>query len=417
MVNDFVHNPQFKFHNSQFFRKEIMLSNILNIWRKELMDTVRDRRALIQSLLVPLFLGILYAIINPVLGSIGEAKAEEPLTIPTQGLAYVDEELVTIMADLDITLVAFAGDLATAVSSGDEAAGLIIPEGFSEDIAAERPLEITLLTNPTSGGVFGGGVSASRLNNGFLIYNQAVAARRLAQHQLEPRLISPVILNMENLSTPEQRAGQAASLFLPMLVAIMAVQGGVFVAIDVTAGEKERHTFEALLVTPATDTEIFLGKLLAVFVTSFIPVILTLTGFWAAGNLLPESMTDGAFLPFSVILQAILLTIPLVLAANVILMIISVRTKAFKDAQSATTPLIFGVLIAAMFAAFAPPTETMFFLIPFYGTAAVVGQLAVAGTASAVVVISSIVGNLLMAALGTIAALRLFNRERLLYSM
>jgi ABC-type Na+ efflux pump permease subunit len=94
-----------------------------------------------------------------------------------------------------------------------------------------------------------------------------------------------------------------------------------------------------------------------------------------------------------------------------------VRTKAFKDAQSATTPLIFGVLIAAMFAAFAPPTETMFFLIPFYGTAAVVGQLAVAGTASAVVVISSIVGNLLMAALGTIAALRLFNRERLLYSM
>lgn len=394
-----------------------MLSNIINIWRKELMDTVRDRRALIQSLLVPLFLGLMYAVINPILGSIGEAKAEEPLTVPTQGLAYVDDELVTIMGDMGITLVAFEGDLATAVTSGDEAAGLIIPPGFSDKILAEEPLEMTLLTNPTSGGIFGGGISVSRLNAAFLVYNQSIAARRLAERQLDPRLIAPVVLNTENLSTPAQRAGQAASIFLPMLVAIMAVQGGLFIAIDVTAGEKERNTFEALLVTPASNVEIFLGKLLAVFVMSFVPVILTLTGFWAASNLLPESMTDGAFLPLAVIVQTILLTIPLVLAANVILMIISVRTKAFKDAQGATTPLIFVVLIASMFAAFAPPTDTIFFLIPFYGTAAVVGQLAVAGTVSAVLVLVSLVGNLATAVIGTGIALRLFNRERLLYSM
>ena len=394
-----------------------MFTHITNIWRKELMDTVRDRRALIQSLLIPLFLGILYAVINPVLSSMGEAKAEEPMSVPTQGLAYVDEELVTIMADMDITLVAFEGDLATAVASGDEPAGLIIPEGFSEKIIDEQPLEMQLLTNPTSGGIFGGGVSASRLNAAFLAYNQSVAARRLGQRQLDPRLIAPVILNIENLSKPEQRAGQAAALFLPMLVAIMAVQGGLFIAIDVTAGEKERNTFEALLVTPASDVEIYVGKLLAVFVMSFVPVILTLTGFWAASNLLPKSMTDGGFLPFSVILQTILLTIPLVLAANVILMIISIRTKAFKDAQAAAAPLIFVVLIGSMFAAFSPPTQNTFFLIPFYGTAAVVGQLAVAGTASSIIVTASIIGNLLMATFGTIAALRLFNRERLLYSM
>jgi ABC-type Na+ efflux pump permease subunit len=150
---------------------------------------------------------------------------------------------------------------------------------------------------------------------------------------------------------------------------------------------------------------------------SFVPVILTLTGFWAASNLLPESMTDGGFLPISVIVQTILLIIPLVLVANVILMIISVRTKAFKDAQSAAAPLIFVVLIGSMFAAFAPPTDPVFFLIPFYGTSAVVGKLAVAGTASAVFVVASVVGNLVTAVIGSLVALRLFNRERLLYSM
>jgi hypothetical protein len=70
-----------------------------------------------------------------------------------------------------------------------------------------------------------------------------------------------------------------------------------------------------------------------------------------------------------------------------------------------------------MFAAFAPPTDLIFFLIPFYGTAAVVGQLAVAGTVSAVLVAATVAGNLITATIGTAAALRLFNRERLLYSM
>jgi ABC-type Na+ efflux pump permease subunit len=133
-----------------------MFTNINNIWRKELMDTVRDRRTLIQSLMVPLFLGILYAVINPLLGSIGQAKSEEPISVPTQGLEYVDDELVTIMDGMGITLVEFEGDLATAVTSGDEPAGLIIPAGFSDNILAEKPLELTLLTNTTSGGVFGG---------------------------------------------------------------------------------------------------------------------------------------------------------------------------------------------------------------------------------------------------------------------
>jgi sodium transport system permease protein len=321
------------------------------------------------------------------------------------------------MDGMGITLVEFEGDLATAVTSGDEPAGLIIPAGFSDNILAEKPLELTLLTNTTSGGVFGGGISVSRINAAFQAYNQSVAARRLGERQIDPRLIAPVILMAEDLSTPAQRAGQAAALFLPMLVGIMAVQGGLFIAIDVTAGEKERNTFEALLVAPISDVEIFIGKLLAVFIMSFIPVILTLFGFWGASNLLPESMTDGGFLPLSVIIQTILMTIPLVLVGNVILMIISVRTKAFKDAQSAATPLIFGVLVASMAAAFVPPTSTALFFIPFYGTAAVVGQLAVAGTASAVYVIASIVGNLAGAAVGTAVALRLFNRERLLYSM
>jgi sodium transport system permease protein len=194
------------------------------------------------------------------------------------------------------------------------------------------------------------------------------------------------------------------------------VQGGLFVAIDVTAGEKERGTLEALLVTPASDLQVMVGKLLAVFTLSAAPFILTLLGFFIAGRLLPTSVTEGAELPISVILTAILVGIPLSLFMSVVLMIVSVRTKSFKDAQSAAAPLSVGALIPAFAAAFVPPSSILAYLIPMYGPAALVGQMAVSGgIVDPTALVLSILGSLVAAVIAFFIAMRLFDRERLLY--
>ena len=133
--------------------------------------------------------------------------------------------------------------------------------------------------------------------------------------------------------------------------------------------------------------------------------------------MLPTDWSDGAVLPLSLILQTILLALPLSFFLNVVLMAVSIRTKAFKDAQSSSGPLIFGVTMAAMAAAFVPPVNTLLYLIPIYGTSAIVGKLAVGGAVPMMGVVLSVVGSLAAAAIGIIISLRLFNRERLLYSM
>jgi sodium transport system permease protein len=231
-------------------------------------------------------------------------------------------------------------------------------------------------------------------------------------------VLTPVNLDAQDLSTAAQQAGMAAALFLPMLVAIGAVNGGSFIAIDVTAGEKERGTLESLLSTPASDLQIFVGKLLAVFTVTIIPIALTLIGFWLATAVLPSSMTNGAGpLPISVILKAILVTLPLALFANVLLMIISIRTKTFKEAQSAMSPVLLGVTFVALAAAFLPPPQSAFFLIPVYGTSAIVGVLAQGGVVPANAVLFSVIGSVLATIVVTAVALRMFNREQLLYSM
>lgn len=396
-----------------------MFNNIFNIWQKELLDIVRDRKGLRQTLVVPLILGIFYAVLNPLIGSLVESRQEDTLALPVQGLEYAGQEFIDTFADFNIELEPFSGDLEATVASAEESAGLIFTPGFSENVADEQEATLIVRTNGTAGGLFGGGLSLGRLELALNAYNQKITVQRLTERDVDLAVLAPVTLDAQDLASPAQRAGAAASFFLPILVAITAVQGGMFIAIDVTAGEKERGTLESLLVTPTSDAEIFVGKLASVFTVTAVPIALTLFGFWIASTLLPESMTEGAgALPVAVILQAILVSLPLALFANVILMIISIRTKTFKDAQSALSPVIFGVLFTAMAAAFVPPTgNALAYLVPVYGTSAVVGVLTLGGVVPANAVLFSVLGNVLATIVGIFFAMQIFNRERLLYSM
>lgn len=396
-----------------------MLNHIFNILQKEVIDIFRDKKALRQTLMVPLVLGIFYAILNPLLGSMLETRADEPITLPVQGLDYAGDAFINTLAQFEIYLEPYTGDMEAAIAAGEESAGFIIPEGFGEKVADEEPVTLILRTNPTVGGPFGSSISLNRIQLALNAFNQSITVARLEQRSVDLTVLAPVTVDAADLSTPAQRAGATAALFLPILVAISAVQGGMFIAIDVTAGEKERGTLEALLVTPTSDLEIFVGKLLAVFVVTAVPIALTLFGFWGATLVLPESMTDGAgALPVAIILQAIVVTLPLALFANIILMVLAIRTKTFKDAQSAMGPMVFAVTFIALAAAFVPPTNPLLFLIPIYGTSAVVGGLALGGIGlPANALLFSIVGSLAATVVGVIIALPLFNREKLLYSV
>jgi len=394
-----------------------MISHITNIWRKELLDGIRDRKMLGQSLLIPLIFGIIMAGMKPVMNSVVTSGQEESVTIPTQGIEYAGRELIATFKSFDITLEPHAGNLEAPIRSGDEAAGLIIPEGFSERITNEEPAGLTLLTNRASGGLFGGSFSGQRLVLAINSYNQLVSIERVELRDVDPALLVPVELESLDLATPEQLGGFFAAFTLPVLIGIIAVVGGLFIAIDVTAGEKERGTLEALLVAPTSDAEIFFGKLAAVFTMTSVPIVLAFVGFWAASNLLPESVTKGAVLPIGVIFGAIVVGLPLALFIDVGLMIFSIRTKTFKDAQSSVGAMQFAVIIPSMAAAFVPATESTAFLIPIYGPASVVATMAVGATIPDNAMLFGVISSLFAASVGIVIALRLFDRERLLYSV
>lgn len=391
-----------------------MWTHISNIWRKEVTDSLRDKKALRQAIMIPLIIGLFYAFFNPFLSSIISQKAQEAVTIPVQGIENAGPAFLDALKQQKITLEPYTGDLQAAVTKGEKPAGLIIPNGFNDSITREQPATLTLLTNRTSGGIFGG-FSGERLNLVVAGYSQGVAASRVKERNINPSLLQPVNLDSKDLATPEQLAGFFAAFTLPILLGSIIAQGGLFVAIDVTAGEKERGTLESLLVTPASDVEVLTGKLLAVFTITAIPIVLTFAGFWAGSLFIPNFIPNATALPLSIIIRTILLSLPLALFVDVVLMIVSVRTKAFKDAQSAAAPIGFAAIAPAMLAAFVTPTNPLMYLIPIYGPAALVSSLATGAQLPVSYYVYAVLGSLLAAAVGYVIALRFFNRERLLY--
>jgi len=392
-----------------------MLRDVMNIWRKELMDTVRDRKGMTQAIVIPLVIGIFYASFTPMLMKAMTARREKPLTIPAQGIEYADARLLDTFGKYGITLEEYQGDLEAVIQDAKKESGLVFEPGFTEEVAEERPAAARLLTNSTAGGIFGGGFSDTRLQLAVGAYNQMIVAERMAARDVDPSILVPVALNAEDLATPEQRGAFMASFYLTILVAVTVAQGGLFVAIDVTAGEKERGTLESLLVTPASDLAVFLGKLGAVFTISLLPLTLTLTAYWAVSNLMPPSMEGGTGLPGFMLTGSLITGLPLALVVSVAQMMISVRARTFRDAQSGATPLMFAVMIPGFVAAFSQAKALWACMIPVYGPFVAMGRIAQAGGLQWDAMALSIVGSLIAAAVVSPVAIKVFTRETLLF--
>jgi hypothetical protein len=205
-----------------------MWRDVANIWRKEMVTTVRDRKGMTQAILVPLIIAVFYASFTPLLNKAMFERSQKPLVIPAVGVEYADPKLLDTMHEFGITLEGYKGDLEHAVERGDEESGLVFEPGFSEDLAEERPAQARLITNSTAGGVFGGAFSDSRLQLAVSVFNQKVAAARVAARGVDPSALMPVILETEDVATPEQEGALWASFYLPILVAVVVAQGGLY---------------------------------------------------------------------------------------------------------------------------------------------------------------------------------------------
>lgn len=325
---------------------------ILTIFRKEILEVLRDKRMLYLIILLPFFL---YPVLFTIIGKVGASQQDKLATQKVQVYLNPEAEKTPIYqflsqdTTLDVKLVAF--DRAT-IDTLKNTIGIQVAPDYVEKIAAKGSAQITLFVDESKD------VLSSR--QGLIMaqlqaLNQQIVSARLQEAQLDGALIQPLLIQSENLASEEQIMGKIMGGFLPMLILLFIFVGCVYIAIDITAGEKERRTLQTLYSTTASKSEIIGGKFLAVASVGVVSAAMNILSLLVAMQIQIRMMGENVnTLSFSIEPMGwfwlALLTLLSTIFLGALSLAVVLLANSYKEAQSYVSPMMMLVLVPTMIA-------------------------------------------------------------------
>jgi sodium transport system permease protein len=317
---------------------------------KELRESLRDRRVLLNALVLgPLLTPVLFMAMVHLMVDQERSRAEQPLALPVAGMAAAPH-LVEALREANIDPSAFEGDPAAAVRSQQVALVLALPADFAERWRAGRPAEVELLFDGSRQELHR---SVERVQAALQSFSQRTGALRLLARGLDPQLASPLRVALRDQATAQGRAAMVLAI-LPYFLVLAALLGGMWLAIDATAGERERQSLEPLLITPVDRAHLLAGKVLATAAFSLTSLCLALLAFAGASRTLPDDFLDlASSMGPAFVAPALVLMFPLVLLISAAQVWVAAFARSFREAQTYLNlaqllPLIPSVILMAL---------------------------------------------------------------------
>ena len=222
------------------------MKGLFTVFRKEVRENLRDRKAVFNSLLMgPILFPILFIGLSYFSVSKQMERAEALLEVPVVGAEHAPN-LVRYLEQQGMVVSDAPADPEEAVRRQDVPVIIRIPAKFAAQWAKGTPATIELIADPSRRESETPMRRVRSLLNG---YGAQIGVLRLQLRGVSPNLASPILVKEVDLSTPQSR-GLLLMIFLPYLLMITAFTGGMHLAIDTTAGEKERKSLEPLLINP-----------------------------------------------------------------------------------------------------------------------------------------------------------------------
>ncbi len=322
----------------------------ITIWRKELLDIVRDKRTLISMVVIPILLMPLMMVgMGLIIASTMQSLQERTYQVAVVG-EMEGSDFGAVLAEMErMDFIEYDEEVARALlEEGGVEVVVLLPRSNVSDLNSPEIRILSRQNKETSG------LASSRIVKHLEKYRERLVDERVAMLDAPANLLEPFILEEENIATDEQMATSALASFLPYVLILMTLSGAVYPAIDMTAGEKERATLETLLATPVGRLEIVIGKFTAIMTTSIISAMLSLGSLIAAmefgANLFNMQMGESISFSFAPlhILYAVCMMVPLAAMFSALLMTICLFAKGTREAQSYVTPMMFVVIVPAM---------------------------------------------------------------------
>lgn len=307
------------------------MNAILVVLFKELRDSLRDRRTVLNALLIGPVLGpVLFVVLFGVMTSKELEKAEEVLRLPVVGAEHAPS-LVGFLRQQGVVVLPAPEDAEAAVRAETHAVVLRIDASYPERWRRGEPARVELLADRSRRET---GTTVSRVRRLVDAYSRQTGQLRLMLRGIDPNVTTAVQVVEIDLSTPESRGAMVLAM-LPYFVMMGLFVSGMSVAIDSTAGEKERRTLEPLLINPLPRWQLVAGKLLAATTFTLISLALSLLAFMIGIGFIPaEGLNLRLNLDPAMAVHIWLLTAPVGFLAAGLLVVLASFARSFREAQS-----------------------------------------------------------------------------------
>lgn len=330
------------------------MKTILIIAKKELLDTLRDKRTLLTMIFIPLLVfPLIMNVMTSIQKSADEKENAKTITIGVIGnsngadliallesregieLEFYDRAESSVEADSTL--------FATLVRADSIDAAIVISPDFDQALGLDKSAVVTLYYQKTES------EPIDRLESVIDSFKASTLAARITAKKLDVQFSEPIAANPVNLSSDQEVIGKYAGGILPYFFIIFCFIGCMYPAIDMFTGEKERGTIETILTAPVSRAQILLGKLSVIVMAGLLSAILAMVGLFGSLQLVdlgPEvkQVAEDIF-TIGFFVQLLLMLIPLTIFFAGIMIPITVYAKSFKEAQSIITPLNIAVML------------------------------------------------------------------------
>ncbi len=390
------------------------MNGLTTVFRKEVRENLRDRRALFNSLLLgPLLFPVLFVGLMWFLDSAEQERAEKTLELPVVGAQFAPS-LIRFLEQQGAVIQPNPENPEDMVRNQEVPVVIRILPEFAENWEQGIPAPIEVISDISRQE---SNVPIRRVKRLLLGYGQQIGSLRLQLRGVAPQLASPIMLKDVDLSTPKSRA-ILAIIFLPYVLMITAFTGATHLAMDTTAGEKERKSLEPLLINPVPRWQIMTGKMLTTTVFAMASLTLTLVAFRIVLPLMPV----GAFgmdltLGLATLLKILVVISPVAILAAALLTLLAAFAKSYREAQSYMGLVILIPMIPSLiFMANPVKAESWMMNVPLFSQNMLIGEIIRDQSVPLAWYTMSITSTLVIGLALAIIAASIYNRPKLIFS-
>ena len=391
---------------------------------KEIVHLFRDTKTIVQTVVVPTFITpLLIGAVIWYISSIAVDESKKTYDVAVHDQANTELTVKLQESDrLNIVLMDSIDQVIDDVTNDNSEIGISFSSNFTSQLENNLSGEVTIYSKNLDNFSQAQGIVSDVIDD----YDDQIRNERLNNLNVDQNFINPITVLDEDLTTNEEFAGSIIGGILAFLFIIYIMQGSMYPAIDLGAGEKERGTMETLISTNISSVDIIIGKMFSVTSSAVLTAIFSLLGFALPlvviflfyGDLIPENVFEiiSAIVNPIAIIAMFGLLIPLSIFMGAFMLAVSIYSKNPKEASLLLGNAIIVFFIPAYVPLINPGIELDLVgsLIPCYSFALHTNAL-IAGNTDWFLYGATLISNIIYCSIAIYVTYIMFDDEKIIF--